>query len=105
MRILRSILSVPVVAIQALTQTITMLTQAGRFRQAADREKEIAQIYLQEMHDLRRACEAYERAGDWYAQEDAAAYVKRMQIYDAALIILQHCECLLQGCCRSPCGA
>ncbi|VDC01834.1 unnamed protein product [Peniophora sp. CBMAI 1063] len=63
----------PDLAIQALTQTITMLTQAGRFRQAADREKEIAQIYLQEMHDLRRACEAFERAGDWYAQEDAAA--------------------------------
>ena len=61
------------VAIQALTQTITMLTKAGRFRQAADREKEIAQIYLNEMHDLRRACEAYERAGEWYQQEDAGA--------------------------------
>ncbi|KAF8506917.1 vesicular-fusion protein SEC17 [Russula emetica] len=46
---------------------------AGRFRQAADREKEIAQIYLQEQHDLRRACESFERAGDWYAQEDATA--------------------------------
>ena len=46
MRILRSILSVPVVAIQALTQTITMLTQAGRFRQAADREKEIARARI-----------------------------------------------------------
>ncbi|KZV77069.1 TPR-like protein [Peniophora sp. CONT] len=63
----------PDLAIQALTQTVTMLTQAGRFRQAADREKEIAVIYLQEMHDLRRACEAYERAGEWYAQEDATA--------------------------------
>jgi alpha-soluble NSF attachment protein len=63
------------VAIQALSQTITHLTQAGRFRQAADREKEIAQIYLQEQHDLRRACESFERAGEWYAQEDATAYV------------------------------
>ncbi|KAA1471538.1 TPR-like protein [Dentipellis sp. KUC8613] len=61
------------VAVQALTQTITHFTQGGRFRQAADREKEIAQIYLQEQHDLRRACESYERAGDWYAQEDAIA--------------------------------
>ena len=49
------------------------LTTGGRFRQAADREKEIAQIYLQESNDLRKACESYERAGDWYAQEDAAA--------------------------------
>jgi hypothetical protein len=63
------------VAVQALSQTVTHLTQAGRFRQAADREKEIAQIYLQEQHDLRRACESFERAGDWYAQEDAAAWV------------------------------
>ena len=61
------------VAIQALTQTIVHLTAGGRFRQAADREKEIAQIYLQETNDLRKACESYERAGDWYAQEDAAA--------------------------------
>jgi hypothetical protein len=61
------------VAIQALTQTIVHLTASGRFRQAADREKEIAQIYLQDANDLRKACESYERAGDWYAQEDAAA--------------------------------
>ena len=60
-------------AIQALTQTIVHLTKGGRFRQAADREKEIGQIYLQESQDIRKACESYERAGDWYAQEDAAA--------------------------------
>ncbi|KAI0032738.1 vesicular-fusion protein SEC17 [Vararia minispora EC-137] len=63
----------PDLAVQALSQTITHLTKQGRFRQAADREKEIAQIYIQEMHDLRRGCESFERAGDWYAQEDAAA--------------------------------
>ncbi len=61
------------VAVQALSQTVTHLTQAGRFRQAADREKEIAQIYLQEQNDLRRACESFERAGEWYIQEDAIA--------------------------------
>ncbi|KAF9076241.1 vesicular-fusion protein SEC17 [Rhodocollybia butyracea] len=63
----------PNLAIQALTQTITHLTKSGRFRQAADREKEIGQIYIQESQDIRKACESYERAGDWYAQEDAAA--------------------------------
>jgi alpha-soluble NSF attachment protein len=73
----------PSVAIQALSQTIVHLTQAGRFRQAADREKEIAQIYLQEQNDLRHACESFERAGDWYAQEDAAAYVA---FFNAALL-------------------
>ncbi|KAK7064262.1 DUF2235 domain-containing protein [Favolaschia claudopus] len=63
----------PQLAVQALAQTIVHLTQAGRFRQAADREKEIGQIHLQENNDLRKACESYERAGDWYAQEDATA--------------------------------
>jgi len=63
------------VAVQALTQTITHLCQSGRFRQAADREKEIGQIYLQEFHDLGKACDSFVRAGDWYAQEDAAAQV------------------------------
>lgn len=56
--------------------TITHLTKAGRFRQAADREKEIGQIYLQELNDLRKACESFERAGEWYTQEDANAYVE-----------------------------
>ncbi|KAH8835300.1 soluble NSF attachment protein [Flagelloscypha sp. PMI_526] len=63
----------PDLAVQALGQTITLLTQLGRFRQAADREKEIGQIHLQETHDLRRACESFVRAGDWYAQEDSTA--------------------------------
>ncbi|PPQ82060.1 hypothetical protein CVT25_014601 [Psilocybe cyanescens] len=63
----------PDLAIQALTQTIVHLTKGGRFRQAADREKEIGQIYLQENNDLRKACESYERAGEWYQQEDASA--------------------------------
>jgi alpha-soluble NSF attachment protein len=61
------------VAIQALTQTIVHLTATGRSRQAADREKRIAQIHLQEANDLRKACESYERAGEWYSQEDATA--------------------------------
>ncbi|KIK70940.1 hypothetical protein GYMLUDRAFT_33029 [Collybiopsis luxurians FD-317 M1] len=63
----------PDLAIQALTQTIVHLTKSGRFRQAADREKEIGQIYIQEFQDIRKACESYERAGDWFAQEDASA--------------------------------
>jgi alpha-soluble NSF attachment protein len=56
---------------------VTQLAQTGRFRQAADREKEIGQIYLQEFNDLRKACESYEKAAEWYAQEDATAYVTR----------------------------
>ncbi|KZT02645.1 vesicular-fusion protein SEC17 [Laetiporus sulphureus 93-53] len=63
----------PELAIQALSQTITHLTRGGRFRQAADREKEIGQIYLTELNDLRKACDSFERAAEWYSQEDAQA--------------------------------
>ena len=63
------------VAIAAFSQTITLFTKSGRFRQAADREKEIAQLRIQEGQDLHKGCESYERAGEWYAQEDATAYV------------------------------
>ncbi|KIY50453.1 vesicular-fusion protein SEC17 [Fistulina hepatica ATCC 64428] len=63
----------PDLAVQALVQTVTLLTKTGRFRQAADREKEIGQIFLQELQDIGKACESFERAGEWYAQEDANA--------------------------------
>ena len=61
------------VAVNALSSTVTLLTEKGRFRQAADREKEIGQIYLQDAQDLSKACDSFERAGEWYAQEDAMA--------------------------------
>ena len=73
------------VAIAALSNTVTFLTQGGRFRQAADREKEIAQIWIQEKQDLDKGCKSYERAGEWYAQEDATAYV-------FIRITLRHCS-------------
>jgi len=63
----------PDLAIHALGQTIKHQTKAGRFRQAADREKEIAQIFLHERRDMRMACQSFIRAGEWYAHEDATA--------------------------------
>ena len=76
------------VAIDAFSHAITNLTKAGRFRQAADREKEIAQIYLNELGDTRKACESYERAAEWYQQEDATAYVA---LYYPGLVLC-HCS-------------
>jgi len=63
----------PDLAIRALQSTITHLCAGGRFRQAADREKEIGQIYLQESNNLAKACESFIRAGEWYEQEDGKA--------------------------------
>lgn len=63
----------PEAAVSALHQAIQLLIKAGQFRQAADREKEIAQIYAQDGVDVAKARDSYVRAGDWYKQEDANA--------------------------------
>lgn len=63
----------PELAVAALQKTIELYQQKGKFRQAADREKEIAGILQQEGGDLQGALEAYERAGDLYSSEDAQA--------------------------------
>lgn len=77
------------VAVDALSHTITHFCATGKFRQAADREKEIAQvslsrilgwetnrhlqIYVKELNDIKRGCESYDQAADWYDQEDSKA--------------------------------
>lgn len=75
---LRSItadLSYHTVAVGALQRTIELLKTKGSFRQAADRQKEVAVIYQQEGGDLMGALEAYEQAGELYMAEDATAFV------------------------------
>lgn len=63
----------PELAIAALQKTIQLYKEKGRFRQAADRSKDIATIYQQEGGDLVGALEAFEEAGDLYSAEDAIA--------------------------------
>lgn len=60
-------------AVNALHATIKLIIEAGNFRQAADREKEIATIYAQDGYDIAKARDSFQRAGDWYKQEDANA--------------------------------
>lgn len=62
-----------IVAVASLQKTIQLYKEKGRFRQAADREKEVATILQQEGGDLKGSLEAYESAGDLYASEDASA--------------------------------
>ncbi|PWN94252.1 TPR-like protein [Acaromyces ingoldii] len=63
----------PELAVVALTRCKTILVERGRFRQAADREKNIAELYKNEANDPRKALESYEQAGEWYLQEGAQA--------------------------------
>ncbi|KAG8966409.1 vesicular-fusion protein S17 [Tulasnella sp. 425] len=77
----------PDLAAAALGQTVDLLQKLGRFRQAADREKEIGQIYWQENHDVGKAAEAYLRAADWYSQEDAKATASSCKKDTADLLV------------------
>ncbi|CAG7849973.1 Vesicular-fusion protein SEC17 [Serendipita indica DSM 11827] len=63
----------PDLAVDALSHTIKHFCATGKFRQAADREKEIAQIYVKELNDVKRGCESYDQAAEWYDQEDSKA--------------------------------
>ena len=59
-------------AIAAFNKTIEFLTQAGRFRQAADRQKDIAKLYIKN-GALEEASNSYVKAGEWYENEGAKA--------------------------------
>lgn len=63
----------PAVAVTSLTRCRQILIDRGRFRQAADREKGIAELYKNEAHDPEKALQSYEQAAEWYIQEGAAA--------------------------------
>ncbi|KAM0746765.1 TPR-like protein [Meredithblackwellia eburnea MCA 4105] len=65
----------PELAVAALQRTIALYKEKGRFRQAADREKEIAGIHKEINTDQSQvaALEAFESAGDLYQSEDATA--------------------------------
>lgn len=57
----------------ALTRCRQILIDRGRFRQAADREKSIAELYKTDAYDSEKALQSYEQAADWYIQEGATA--------------------------------
>lgn len=67
-------------AIAALQLAVTILTEKGiacltkgRFSTAANNQKQIAEIYEQDIGDLKQSMEAYEQAAEWYAGEDSNA--------------------------------
>lgn len=62
-------------AITSLKRAIEILTDRGRFQAAAGHQKEIAQIYESDLVDIEKAMQAYEIAAEWYAGEEANAYV------------------------------
>ncbi|SCV73674.1 BQ2448_6104 [Microbotryum intermedium] len=63
----------PELAVAALQNAIELYKSDNKFRQAADREKEMAAILQAEGGDLRGALDAYERSARLYEAEDAQA--------------------------------
>jgi len=68
----------PDLAVMALEKHIAILLERGRFRQAANAKKEVAQIFQQDGSDLQEALNAYEKAGEWYDTESAPALASSM---------------------------
>ncbi|SCZ88577.1 BZ3500_MvSof-1268-A1-R1_Chr10-2g03006 [Microbotryum saponariae] len=63
----------PNLAVGALQNAIELYKSDNKFRQAADREKEMAAIWQAEGGNLNEALNAYERAARLYEAEDAQA--------------------------------
>ncbi|KAG1888344.1 vesicular-fusion protein SEC17 [Suillus subluteus] len=81
----------PQLAIQALGCTIMHLTKSGRFRQAADREKEIGQIYQHELNNIAKALFAEQTAAHFCyrtasaCRKDAADLCAEVEDYRGAI--------------------
>ena len=55
-------------AIQPLQKAVAALISRGNFKDVADLEKRLGQVY--ETHDPIKACQSFVRAGDWYLQAE-----------------------------------
>lgn len=60
-------------AVMAMDRAANLLVDRGRFRQAADRKKNMAELYREDPNRLEQGLLAYEQAATWYTQEGASA--------------------------------
>ncbi|WFD21084.1 vesicular-fusion protein S17 [Malassezia caprae] len=80
-------MSRPDQAVIAIGRCSDLLVQRGRFRQAADRQKAMAELYREDPNRLDQALAAYDRAATWYLQEGATATASACQREAAQLAI------------------
>lgn len=81
-------LSNPAQAVNAIGRCSDILVERGRFRQAADRQKNLAEVYRDDPNTLDRAFAAYDQAAAWYTQEGASATASAC-MREAAQIAIQ----------------
>lgn len=60
-------------AARVLEQAIGHYTMKGNFRRAATHKQNLAELYENDLGDLRRAMEAYELAATWFENDNAEA--------------------------------
>ncbi|KAJ2786553.1 vesicular-fusion protein S17 [Coemansia interrupta] len=92
--------SYPEQAVEALAQAVALLTERGRFRMAATHQMEIARIYEEDLSDVETAMKAYDKAAEWYSDEDSpaiankcllkvATFAAQLENYDRAISIFE----------------
>lgn len=59
-----------------------------------DAHSTILQIYVKELNDVKRGCDSYDQAADWYGQEDSKAYVGYLQMHMRLIKYTQDCDVL-----------
>ncbi|KAJ1814978.1 vesicular-fusion protein S17 [Coemansia sp. RSA 2598] len=90
----------PEQAVDALTQAVALLAERGRFRMAASHKMEIARIYEEDLSDVEKAMAAYDKAAEWYSDEDSpslankcllkvAGFAAQLQNYERAIAIFE----------------
>jgi alpha-soluble NSF attachment protein len=60
-------------AVRCLNSAIDRLTSKGNFRRAASHKESLGELFETELHDRKRALEAYETAAEWYDGDNAPA--------------------------------
>ncbi|KAJ3037461.1 hypothetical protein HDV00_001702 [Rhizophlyctis rosea] len=76
-------------AVRCLQSAVDILVERGRFSAAAQNQKQLAEIYENEIADFAQAMNAYQLAADWYQGEDsnaqASACLLKVGIFAAQL--------------------
>ncbi|KAI9503333.1 vesicular-fusion protein S17 [Coemansia spiralis] len=75
----------PEQAVYSLKRAVELLTKYNRFYIAASHQKEIARIYEEELSDIENAMHAYQKAAEWYGQEDSTALANNCRLKVATI--------------------
>ncbi|KAI9733680.1 MAG: hypothetical protein M1834_003282 [Cirrosporium novae-zelandiae] len=79
----------PEAAARVLTKSIQHYTLKGNFRRAATHQNNLAELYENELGDVKRALEAYETAAGWYESDNAEALANKLFLKVADLAAME----------------